>query len=253
MVQKAAAETLDYVKLTPDQSLKKLDVNLADGLPPETVLQRRQQAGPNEIGSHETKWWQILARQFRSPFIYLLLGAVVISWFLCELTDTLMIALFIIVNAGIGFYQEFRSAHSLKLLRSYIKSFVVVRRQGKETRLEIVDLVPGDIVLLEAGDRVPADLKIIEAESLTVDESALTGESITVAKSNQVQAAVTELFEAMNLLWAGTILISGRATGLVIASGRESAFGKIAQLPPATVKESELSKGLDKFSKFILR
>lgn len=220
----------------------------------ESEAQRRLQAyGKNEIASSETTWIAIVLRQFTSPFFYLLLLAFGVSFLLGEKLDAFMILAFVMVNTLLGFVQEYRSEQTLKLLKKYIVSKVRVIRNGKETLAESTLLVPGDIVFFEPGDIVPADLRLLESYDLTINESALTGESEPMAKTHSFLAAsVTEVYQAKNVCFMGTEVASGKGKGIVFATGKRSNYGDIARLAGSAKKESAFEKELGRLSTFIL-
>jgi Mg2+-importing ATPase len=223
------------------------------GLKPDEAKRRLVQFGPNQLSAHQVTWWQILVRQFKSPFIYLLFFAVGLSCFLGEITDALVIVVFITVNAVLGFVQEFHSEKSLKLLEEYIVPEARVLR-GIELIIKSSDLVPGDIVIVEAGDVIPADVRFIASNSLLVDESILTGESVPVSKNEQtLSTEVREPYEAVNIGFSGTKVVSGKGTAVVIATGQHAELGTISHLTIETKQVSSFEQGIAKFSKFILR
>lgn len=251
---KSSSTILESAQYTISELTDHLGVNLKDGLSTAEAKERLEDYGPNSISSRETHWWNILGRQFKSPFVYLLIGALVLSAIFGEFIDALMIGLFIVINAGLGFYQEFRSDKSLKLLKSYITKLATIRRDNQEISLPTEQLVPGDIIILKAGDLAPADIRIIEAEQLTINESILTGESIAVVKTpDAIKEPIHDLYEATNSIYSGTTVLSGDCIGIVIATGKTTALGSIATLTAETTKESEFTKGIGKFSSFILR
>lgn len=213
------------------------------GLTQQEVAQRLKNSGYNKLSTQEESAWQILFRQFTSPFIYLLALASAISIMLGEQMEGLMITLFVIINAGIGFIQEERSAHAIRELRKYISPRARVRRDGKEYEIPTEELVVDDIVLVKAGDRVSADAQIIRARALLVDESMLTGESEPVAKDTKTQ----------NTLFSGTNIAMGSAEALVTATGIKTRLGTIAGHVIEHRPPGEFEKGISRFSHFILR
>lgn len=224
------------------------------GLEKQEVAERQKKYGLNEITTKEIRWWQIFLRQLKSPFIYLLFAASLLSFFLKEEVNAFLILIFIAINTTLGFYQEWHAEKSLKLLKEHIVSRAKVRREGKEIIIHGHELVPGDFVFLEAGDLIPADIRFIEQNNLTVDEQILTGESIPVAKiENPLQKQTKEIYQAQNIGFSGTTVISGKGSGIVIATGHNTAFGQIAHLTTETFRESTFAKNIAKFSKFTLR
>lgn len=218
------------------------------GLSHTEVLARRSQYGINRLTSKEVRWYHIAINQFRSSFIYLLAVAGLASFVLGEKIDGIFILIFILTNAVLGFWQEFHSAKSLQDLKKYITEKTHVIRNGKEEFIDVVDLVVGDIVELKAGDKIPADIKFLETRSLMVDESILTGESLPAAKSIDVIPSSNN-----NLGFWGTLLVSGSATGEVVAIGNSTEVGKIAKVTLETVSDSAFQREMKSFSSFILR
>ncbi len=234
--------------------LKDYNVEREKGLSREEAASRLVKFGPNEVAGQEAAWWSILLRQFKSPFIYLLIFASILALALGEIIDALLIFLFLAINAGLGFYQEYRSEKTIELLKKYVVSYSKVLRGGKIISINSKELAPGDIIIVETGDRIPADIRFIEAASLTVDETILTGESISVHKTvDALKEEASDYYEAVNLGFAGTTVLNGEARGIVIGTGANTAMGKIARLTGQTRHISNFEKGISSFSKFILK
>jgi P-type Mg2+ transporter len=245
---------ISYAALDIPASLAALHVTQSQGHTAHEVLELQSSYGMNALTSTELRWWNIFARQFRSSFVYLLIAAAGLSLFLGEPLDGGMIALFVLVNAGLGFFQEYRSEQTLKLLQNYVASSVRVRRDGKETAISSRELVPGDIVLLQSGDSVPADLRLLSEHNCSVDESPLTGESVHVSKEVRAASTVpTQPYEAKNILFSGSTIVTGIAEGAVIATGNKTVMGDVTRLATSTVRVSGFEKGIATFSTFILR
>ncbi|MFA6512188.1 MAG: HAD-IC family P-type ATPase [Patescibacteria group bacterium] len=224
------------------------------GLTAAEATTRLAQYGPNTIATHRTSIFGIFFRQFRSPFLYLLAAAAVLSFALGGLFDGILILLFILINAALGFFQEYRSEQTANLLSRVIAQQCHVRRNDAIVRIPVAELVPGDIVLLEPGDRIPADLRFIDVQGLAVDESVFTGESAPVSKhADPLAAAPKDIFAASNIGFSGTTLSSGSATGVVCATGNQTAVGSIAKLTTETEKKSAFSIGIGRISTFILQ
>jgi len=199
------------------------------GLSSAAVTTRQTQYGPNVIRSRRLGWWPILIRQLKSPFVYLLIVAALISGALFEILDALAILLFIVINAILGFFQEYSSTKTAQALQKHLEHRSRVRREGQVLELPTSHLVPGDVVLLKPGDILPADLRFLSVQNLTLDESVLTGESLPVAKDHLPQnSPVTDMFLAKNIGFAGTSVTTGEAEAVVINIGEDSALGQIA-------------------------
>lgn len=232
--------------------LAELDTN-KNGLSQAVALERLNKYGKNELKENVLHWYNVLGRQFNSPFTYLLFAAAALALGLKEWSDGVIIFVFIIVNATLGFLEEWHSEQSVKLLKKFVVQKIRVKRGGAESLIPACDLVPGDLVLLEAGDIIPADLRFIESHGILVDESILTGESIAIAKIVETIKLPQALHEALNIGFSGTILTSGSAVGIAFATGGASELGSIAHLTVETHHQSSFEKGIGKFSSFILR
>ncbi len=237
-----------------DDVVKELRTDAARGLAAGEAEKRREKYGANSISEKRLYWWHVLWRQFKSPFIYLLLAAAVLAAVLAEYVNAAIILLFLLINATLGFYQEYKSERALKLLKQFIASFAKIIRGGRETAVHAEEIVPGDIVVLETGDKIPADVRFITAYNLAVDETVLTGESVPVKKTeNVLKREAGAYFEAANIGFAGTTVASGRARGVVIATGDHASIGRIARLEAGTKRISNFEKEISQFSKFILK
>ncbi|HLD70370.1 MAG TPA: cation-transporting P-type ATPase [Negativicutes bacterium] len=235
----------------------------AQGLAAKEVLARQKEYGFNEIKLGTSNAFTIFLRQVKSPFFYLICGAGVIAFFLGEMIDGLVIVATAIINISIGFFQEYRAEKTIFLLRKYIAQNVKVLRvmennngEGKcrQVVIEKKMLVPGDIVLLEPGDVAPADLRAIELESFLVDESFLTGESVPVVKQTKiVPGGAKEIFKASNMLFAGSSVVAGKAKGVVVGTGQNTAFGDIAKLVSGARKPSAYEKNIIYFCRLVLK
>lgn len=246
-----------YFSKYTDQSekdiAKEFSVSPGLGLTSTQASQLLSKFGTNEIAGRQVTWAHILLRQFKSAFLYLLVAAGAISIVLGETLDGIMILAFVLINASLGFYQEFRSHQALKLLEKYIASKSRVIRDGEILLVESRYLVPGDVLLLTPGDIIRADVRIIQADSLFCDESVLTGESIPVEKTEKpASKPEKEIFKAENIGFSGTTVISGKAKGIVVATGVSTAIGEIAKLTAQTPSVSSFEKNITKLSRFVL-
>lgn len=230
-----------YSSSSPEEVLADLQSS-ENGLSENEVLERQARFGKNEIKKAKTTSLQILTRQFKSSFFYLLGGAFVLSLFLGELIDAILIAIFVVLNTILGFFQEYRSEQTMKLLKKYLSKKTRVKRDGEEKIVDTIDLVPGDLVLLEPGDVVPADIRILDSFNLNLDESVLTGESVSVYKDRKVNP----------MCYSGTTVLGGSASGVVASTGKETSYANIVKLTTETEKESTYEKEISKLSKFIV-
>ncbi len=214
----------------------------------------QQKYGLNEIKVRNINAFQILIRQLKSPFTYLLLIAAAISILIGQLVDSIAVLAFIFINVVIGFFQEYRAERAVILLQRFIPQKIKVLCDSKEEIIDRKFLVPGDIVLLEAGDLAPADLRVINLQNFLVDESALTGESVPVSKIvDTLQREEKEIFKAKNIIFSGTSVISGKASAVVVATGKDTVFGGIVKTISGIRRESTYEKSILYFCKLILR
>lgn len=225
-----------------------------EGLSASEASRRLSLFGKNELTGREATWQEVFLRQFRSAFIYLLFVASGIALYLGEYLDAAIIFLFLLINAALGFFQEYRAEHALKLLKRFIERTTRVRRDGKEMTVIVRDVVPGDIVLLDAGDMIPADGYFLHTTDVSVDESPMTGESVPVAKhSGALSKTSSSFYEAGNIGFSRTTLLSGDAELLVFATGNQSEVGVIAGKMRETEGSSAFEEGVSHFSRFILK
>lgn len=239
--------------LSVEEVVKKWSTHIINGLSFPEATHRLKISGSNEIKVRELHGWDIFLRQFTSPFIYLLLFASTLTFFLGEKVDTIMILLFVAINATLGFLQEYRSEKAIRLLRNFIIGRSKVIRNGQIQLIPTSHIVPGDIILLYPGDKIPADIRMVEVQNITVDESILTGESIPIVKQTQPLVGDIDIYSARNMGFSGTSVISGMGKAIVVATGRQSAVGEIAFLTSQVTRISSFEKSLRKFSTFILR
>ena len=200
------------------------------GLSSEEAERRLALHGPNEIEEAAgVRPLATLLRQFSSPLISILVAAAVVTLALGEYVDSAVIAAAVVLNAALGFHQEYRAERSMEALRRLARAVARVVRDGVERELDARALVPGDVVYVEAGTKVPADCRVLHAAALETDESLLTGESATVAKGADPVPAGAEIGDRASMLFTGTTVTRGQGRGVVVSTGRETEFGRIAQ------------------------
>ena len=221
------------------------------GLTSTEADRRLAQYGPNSLPEATRRGLvEIVLYQLKNPLIFLLLGAAVVSIALGEYKDSIFIFLVLAINTAIGAAQEARAEANTAALRTSIRTIARTRRDGVVHRIDSRNLVPGDIVLLEAGDRVPADLRLLRSANLQADEASLTGESLPVDKAaREVLPDGTPLAERLNMLHAGSTVQRGRCEALVVATGRATELGRIAQALEAPASVPPLARRLDRFSR----
>jgi len=240
--------------LSEEKILEHFNSSLSEGLSSRRAGELIATAGYNEITATQVHWWEIAIRQFRSAFIYLLLIAAAIVFAVGEYIDAGVILGFVIINAALGFYLEYKSEQSLRALQQFITLRTQVKRDSHWHTIDSRNLVPGDIIRLGPGDTVPADTRILSSHNLVVNETVLTGESVAVPKRPDTLATEPKsVYESYNLCFSGTSVAGGEAIALVTGTGAHTEMGTIARLTVETTKESEFSKGIGRFSQFILR
>ena len=222
---------------------EKLDTS-SRGLTEEQAKKRLLKYGPNQIEEEEPiSKLKILLEQIKNPIIYIILITALVTFIFQKYTDTLVIGVVILFNTTIGFVQEYKAESSLKALKLMVSPECDVIRdcpqEGMcvEMRIKAREVVPGDILLLEGGDKVPADARIIEAINLEIDESMLTGESISVRKVSRTYDEGALVADRKNMAYAGTVVTYGRAKAVIVETGMNTEIGKIAELIKSTEKE----------------
>jgi Ca2+-transporting ATPase len=223
-----------------------------NGLPATEAKERLITYGPNEMEEKKKKSILVMfLEQFKDIMILILLAAAIIAGIIGDLADTLVIMAIVVANAIIGFIQEYRAEGAMAALKAMTAPVAVVIRGGAPSRIPAAEVVPGDMVLLEAGVIVPADIRLVESSQLKVEEAALTGESLPVEKET---GALTDsdlpLGDRCNMVFKGTVISYGRGSGVVVATGMKTELGKIAaMLQEEEEGKTPLQKRLGAFSK----
>jgi Ca2+-transporting ATPase len=226
------------------------------GLAAAEAAARLARHGPNEIEiARRTSPWAILLAQFKNVLILILLVAIALSVVLGHVVEALAIAVIVLFAVMLGFAQEYRADRAMEALREMAAPTAAVVRDGEEIQVPARDLVPGDVVVLHAGDRVPADARLVEAANLQVEEAALTGESVPVEKETAALAAAElPVGDRRNMVYAGTVATYGRGSALVVATGAETEFGRIAQmLQTVEAARTPLEVNLDRVGRALAR
>ncbi len=214
-----------------DDLLHTLQIDSDGGLSRREAEKRLEQFGPNRIREGKSRGrWEILLDQFKSVIMALLAAGAVLSFAFGDHVEGIAILVAIVINSGLGFLTEVRAVHSMEALRKLSRPMTRVRRDGRAEEIPTGEVVPGEIVILESGDIVPADLRILEGNRLEADESALTGESVPVAKNTEPLPGETEPVERTNMLFKGTAVTGGSGVGLAVAVGMETELGRISKL-----------------------
>jgi Ca2+-transporting ATPase len=245
---------------TAEAVVKTLGTDAMHGLSQAEAKRRLEQYGPNRLKSApETPWWTRLLEQFENFLVIILLVAVVISmieWLLQDPRETalpyeaIVIMAIVVLNAMLGFIQESRAEKSVRALMALAAPEATVVRDGERQRVATHEIIPGDIVLIEAGDKIPADARIIEVANLQTDEAPLTGESVPVSKDVKPIDGDVGIGDRRNMLYSGTVATYGRGRAIVVATGMGTEVGRIAGLLEAAEKQpTPLQQELDRTGK----
>lgn len=242
------ANSMPWSKTVEEVLLDIAVEDTATGLTESQAAERLRTHGENAIGETEkVPWWSLLIRQFRGLVVWLLVAAAVLSGVFSDWIECGAILVVLLINALIGFVTELKAVRSMDALRKLTDVMATVRRDAKLSRIRARNIVPGDIVVLEAGDIVPADLRLLEASQLQVDESSLTGESVPTEKTPGAVAAVAPLAERSCMAFKATHVTRGTAEGIVTATGAKTEIGQVSTLVSETEDEhTPLDRQLDR-------
>jgi cation-transporting ATPase F len=240
--------------LSLNEVLTLLETDAERGLDDFEVSHRQKQFGPNSLALHEgTSPVLLFLLQFHQPLVYILLAATLITAVLQEWVDSGVIFGVVLINAFIGYIQESKALQAIEALARTMDGMTTVIRARERQRLPFVALVPGDVVVLQAGDKVPADLRLVNERNLQIDESALTGESIPVSKGVDVFSKDTVLADRANMAFASSLVTAGQGQGVVVATGDATEMGRIKEfIESADVLETPLTKKIRNFSGMLL-
>jgi len=243
---------MDWHAHSPESVLKGLKSS-EKGLSEAEVQKRFAKYGKNVLRKFKTKSkFMIFLGQFNSLLVYVLILVAIISMMIGHWIDAIVIWAIVIINAIIGFIQEYKAEAIIEKLKKSLNYKVMVSRDGVHKEIDSRFLVPGDIVILDAGDKILADCRIIEQENLQINEAVLTGESFPVEKNEKILKKEIVLAERRNLLYAGTSVVRGKAMAVVVETGSKTEFGKLAELVQTTTDDKmPLEKKLDIFSRNI--
>src|SRR3989338_1849476 len=224
-----------------------------EGLSQAEAEKRLQEYGLNEIReAKKISPIKIFLEQFNSVVVYILIAALIISLFIGERLDAIVIGIILILNAVFGFIQEYRAEKSIEVLKKLASLKATVMRDGKEKDIDAKLLVPGDILKLETGDKIPADARLFEVINLETQEASLTGESTPVSKELKLLPEKTPLADRINMVFSGTVITNGRGKAVVTGTGMKSEIGKIAELIEEVEQEkTPLQKKLEQMGRVL--
>lgn len=230
----------------PEEVIEELKSSF-DGLADSEVNMKIKEHGENKLPEKKSKSKiLVFINQFKSPLIAILIFAGLIALFIHEYVDAIVVFVILILNSCISFWQEYKAERDIAALKMISTKKAKVIRNGKAQIIDAIEIVPGDIIHLAAGDKIPADIRLIESASFRVDESILTGESVSVTKNHETYSHDTHILEAKNIAFSGTLVIEGRAKGIVVETGIGTEIGKIAtKVQKETKEQTPLQKRLD--------
>lgn len=235
------------------QVLKELDTDLHKGLTEDEVKSRLEKYGYNELKKEEKiSPFMLFFNQFKNILIIILLVAIILSALVGEVVDAVIIAVIVVFCAVLGFIQEYRAERALEALKKMLSPTITALRGGKEEEIPSKEIVPGDILLLEAGDKIPADARLVENHSLRCDEAPLTGESVPVGKDIKPLPENVRVNDRKNMVFTGTVVTYGRGKAAVTFTGMRTEFGKIAEEVTAVETEkTPLEKRTEEIGKWL--
>jgi len=241
-----------FWSLSEDQVLEQTRSTPA-GLSRQEAKQRLSEYGANSLKQkHKSSAWMLLLNQFKSPIILILIFAAVLSIFLQDRLDAIIILTIVFISGLLGFWQEQGASNAVEKLLALVQVKATVLREGQSQEIPNEEVVPGDIVLLCAGKNIPGDCLVLESKDLSVDEATLTGETYPVDKLSGVLPAETGLSQRTNSLYLGTNVISGTAKAIVVHTGKETEFGKVSERLKLRPPETEFERGLSQFGYFLM-
>ena len=241
-----------FWSISATEMLQKLKT-AKEGLAADEARQRLSRFGANLLTTPKrSDVLTLLFSQFKSPIILILIFATVLSFFLHAPVDAFIILAIVLVSGLLGFWQERRATNAVEKLLSIVQIKVTALRDGNQKQIPAEEIVPGDIVILNAGDVIPGDCLVLESKDLFIDEATLTGETYPVEKSGGALPVETPLGQRTNVLWMASHVVSGSATALVVRTGRETEFGKVSERLKLRPQETEFERGIRRFGYFLM-
>lgn len=231
-----------------------LDTDPEQGLSRQEAKNRLEEYGPNKLKEHEAKsLFQIVVDQVTNPIVYLLTAAAILAFVFGDIPEGIAIIVVLVLNTIIGFWMEYQARQSMNALQKMDKVMANVIRDGELNEVEAESLVSGDLIQLEAGDLVPADGRIVEATELSIDEAALTGESVPVTKNTDPVAEDAALGDRSNMVFKGTAVTNGKGKAVIVSTGMETEIGSISEMVgEADEDEIPLNRKLEQLTKNLI-
>ena len=246
-------EKYSWHSISADQSAEILNTDFQKGLSEKEAKDRRKRFGFNRLPQRRSfSKWKLFLSQFSSPLVYILLIAALITLFIGKWTDSIVIFIAVAINAAFGFWEESKTSNILNKLKKILREKAIVLRNGQKKQVLREELVPGDVIYLQAGDKVPADARIIKSKNLKVDESILTGEWAPALKQEKPLPKDTLLSNRTNMVFMGCLIVNGWAKAVVVETGGRTQTGRIANLiEEAEDTKTPIQKGIFELSRVI--
>ncbi len=249
----AALSAASAAAMPAEAVVSALGTSAERGLSTAEAARRQAAVGANALRDHRARPLALLIRQFSSPLLILLIVTAALSYGLGQRTDAVIIGLIVAASTGLGFANEYRAERTAQALHDSVQHTAVTLRDGKPGSIAVTGLVPGDVVRLTLGTVVPADLRLLTATALECDESVLTGESLPAEKTTTAVPPGAALGDLASMALMGTIVHAGAGTGVVVATGAHTEFGRIAVGLSTRQPETDFQAGLRRFSVLLLR
>jgi Mg2+-importing ATPase len=251
---RALPSTEEILTSSAEELLERLGTSMT-GLTSKEAEERLKLFGYNELVERKRRTAVVeFLSHFKSPLVVILIVAGLISGFLGEVTNCIIVLVIVMFSVSLDFYQEHKAERAAEMLKQRVATTATVLRDGIKREVRIAELVPGDIIYLSAGDIVPADCRVIMAKDLFVDQSALTGESFPVEKTAQpLKSFDPSIIEWSNYLFMGTSVVSGSAVAVVVRTGSLTEYGKIAKRLVERRSETEFERGIKSFGYMIMQ
>jgi Mg2+-importing ATPase len=238
--------------LEPEALFGKLQANV-QGLSKKEAAVRLKRYGRNIFNAHkESSTLSLLFSQFKSPLVFLLIFAALLSYVFYERVDSVIILTIIVASALLGFFQEKKATNAMQKLLALVKTKAMVLRDGKEFEIPIEKVVPGDILIFNAGDQISADGLILESKDFFVDESSLTGEPFAIEKREGKVAGLAPLNQRNNSVFLGSHVVSGTAKVFAVTTGKATEFGKLSTHLQMPAPQTAFQEGIKQFSNFLM-